>query len=117
MATRPSPAPCRARARRSGTSLPTRRNSMRLPDSTKWASLARMRAPAVVLAFAAFCAFPVRAAEDAALLKDLGAALVVLGLPCGAVVAAKQQAPQEHLVSCKDGNRYRVFVNAAGRVV
>lgn len=57
------------------------------------------------------------AAEDAALLKDLGSALSVLGLPCGAVVSAVRKAENDHIASCKNGSRYRVFINPQGRVV
>ena len=42
---------------------------------------------------------------------------IELGLPCGQVVSAKRQADNDHIASCKNGNRYRVFVNAEGRVV
>jgi len=60
---------------------------------------------------------PLRAAEDVTLLKDLTAVIMLLGLPCGQVVSAKRQADNDHIASCKNGNRYRVFVNEAGRVV
>jgi len=39
------------------------------------------------------------------------------GLPCGQVVAVKVNAENDYACSCKDGNRYRVYMNAAGRVV
>lgn len=57
------------------------------------------------------------AAEDAALLKDLTSVIALLGLPCGQVVSAKQLKENDNVATCKDGNRYRVFVNAEGRVV
>jgi hypothetical protein len=38
-------------------------------------------------------------------------------MPCGQVVSAKRQADNDHIATCKDGNRYRVFVNAEGRAV
>jgi hypothetical protein len=38
-------------------------------------------------------------------------------LPCGKVVRAAQQGEDDYVASCEDGNRYRVFVNADGRVV
>ncbi len=57
------------------------------------------------------------AAQDAPLLKDLTAVIALLGLPCGQVVEAKRQGDNDHIASCKDGNRYRVFLDAAGRVV
>ncbi len=33
------------------------------------------------------------------------------------VVAADEQAEADYTVSCADGNLYRVYLNAAGRVV
>jgi len=57
------------------------------------------------------------AADDASLLKDLTAVIALLGLPCGQVVSATELGNNDHLATCKDGNRYRVFVNGAGRVV
>jgi hypothetical protein len=71
----------------------------------------------LALMAAALIAVPSQAADDAKLLKDLGAALMVLGMPCGAVVSARRQAENDHTASCRDGNRYRVFVNPDGRVV
>jgi hypothetical protein len=60
---------------------------------------------------------PVAAADDAALLKDLTAVIALLGLPCGQVVSATPQKDDDHVATCHDGNRYRVFINAEGRVV
>ena len=70
----------------------------------------------VVLSLA-FFAGPAQAADDAALAKDLTAVITLLGLPCGQVVSVKRQGDNDNIASCKDGNRYRVFVNAEGRVV
>ena len=39
------------------------------------------------------------------------------GLPCGQVIAAKELAESDYAASCKDGNRYRVYLNAAWRVI
>jgi hypothetical protein len=60
---------------------------------------------------------PARAAEDAALLKDLTSVIALLGLPCGQVVSAKRLNDNDHVATCRDGNRYRVFINAEGKVV
>ena len=49
--------------------------------------------------------------------KDLTAVIALQGLPCGEVVSVKQQGEDDYVATCKDGNRYRVFVNADGRVV
>ena len=69
------------------------------------------------LLVAAFFAAPSFAADDEALKKDLTAVIALQGLPCGQVVAVKTQAENDYAVSCKDDNKYRVYVNAAGRVV
>jgi hypothetical protein len=66
---------------------------------------------------AALVSLPVRAAEGAALLKDLTSVIALLGLPCGQVVSAKRLNDNDHVASCSDGKRYRVFVNAEGKVV
>ena len=39
------------------------------------------------------------------------------GLPCGNVVSATQQGQDDYVASCENGNRYRVFVGADGRVI
>jgi hypothetical protein len=49
--------------------------------------------------------------------KDLTSTIALLGLPCGQVVTAQRVADDDYLVTCKDKNRYRVYVNAKGRVV
>ena len=56
-------------------------------------------------------------ADDEELKKDLTAVIALHGLPCGQVVAVTVQAENDFLASCKDGNRYRVYLNPAGRVV
>ncbi len=60
---------------------------------------------------------PAQAAESVTLLKDLSSALSVLGQPCGPVLSATRQGENDHVVTCKDGNRYRVFINPQGKVV
>jgi hypothetical protein len=55
--------------------------------------------------------------DEEALKKDLTAVIALQGLPCGQVVAAEEQAETDYAVSCADGNLYRVYLNAAGRVV
>jgi hypothetical protein len=60
---------------------------------------------------------PAAAANDPALLKDLTSVIALLGLPCGRVVSATAVKDNDHVATCQDGNRYRVFVNAEGRVV
>ena len=69
------------------------------------------------LFFAAFFALPSFAGEDEALKKDLTAVIALQGFPCGEVVSVKTQAENDYAVLCKDGNKYRVYLNAAGRLV
>ena len=69
------------------------------------------------LVVAAFFAMPSFADDDAALKKDLTAVIALHGLPCGEVVAVKMQAENDYAASCKDGNKYHVYMNAGGRVV
>lgn len=71
---------------------------------------------AAVLAAACFAA-PAQAADDAATKKDLFTVITLQGLPCGEVVSVATKADNDHVASCKDGNRYHVYVNAQGRVV
>jgi hypothetical protein len=62
-------------------------------------------------------AVPSLAQDEDALPTDLPAVIALQGLPCGQVVAAAEQAETDYAVSCADGHLYRVYVNAAGRVV
>jgi hypothetical protein len=72
---------------------------------------------ALALGVAALVAGPSFAADDEALKKDMTSVIALQGLPCGQVVAVKVNAENDYACTCKDGNRYRVYVNAAGRVV
>ena len=65
----------------------------------------------------ALLAGPGRAADDVSLAKDMASVIALLGLPCGEVVQVVTRGENDHLVTCKDGNRYRVALNADGRVV
>ena len=67
--------------------------------------------------FAASFAATALAADDAAVKKDLFTVITLQGLPCGEVVSVTTRGDNDHVASCKDGNRYHVFVNAQGRVV
>ena len=75
------------------------------------------RASALLFTLASLFAGPSPAAQDVTLLKDLTSVIMLLGMPCGQVVSAKRQADSDHIAACKNGVRYRVFVNEAGRVV
>ena len=77
----------------------------------------RMRDWTLIALLTLLAAVPARGADDAALLKDLTSVIALLGLPCGEVVGATRLKDNDHIATCKDGNRYRVFVNAEGRVV
>ena len=56
-------------------------------------------------------------ASDVTVAKDLTAVIALHGLACGQVVSVSQQAQDDYVASCQDGNRYHVFVNADGRVI
>ena len=62
-------------------------------------------------------AAPIHAAENAALAKDLTSVIALLGLPCGQVVKSQRRGDNDYTAFCRDGNRYRVYQNAQGRVV
>ena len=55
--------------------------------------------------------------SDVSVAKDLTAVIALQGLPCGKVVSVTPQGEDDYVALCADGNRYRVFVNADGRVV
>jgi hypothetical protein len=80
-----------------------------------------MNAPTIALVqslvVAAWLAVPPQAQDDEALKKDLTAVIALHGMPCGQVVDVKVLAESDFAATCKDGNRYRVYLNAAGRVV
>ena len=56
------------------------------------------------------------AANDPKQLQDLTSVIALHGKPCGEVVSYVVQADNDFVATCKDGNRYRVFVKD-GRVV
>ena len=71
---------------------------------------------AAILSTIALVARPSQAEEDPAVLKDLTAVIALQGQPCGQVVSATQQGDNDYIAMCKDGSRYRVYVNE-GRVI
>jgi hypothetical protein len=77
----------------------------------------RMTSWALTVSMTAFFAAPSLAADDASTRKDLMAVIALQGMPCGEVVSVKTQGDNDHVATCKDGNRYHVFLNSAGRVV
>jgi hypothetical protein len=66
---------------------------------------------------AAFLAVLSLAADDVSVSKDLMTVIALQGLPCGKVVGVKRQGDNDYIAACENGNRYHVFINAAGRVV
>ena len=71
----------------------------------------------VIASLAFLFAKPSLAADDPAVLKDLTAVIALHGQPCGQVVSASKQGENDYIATCRDGSRYRVFVNPEGRVV
>jgi hypothetical protein len=69
-------------------------------------------AAVVVLSYAG-----VVVADDASMGKDLSATIALQGMPCDKVVASKRNGDSDYNATCKDGNRYHVFVDGSGRVV
>ena len=60
---------------------------------------------------------PSLGAEEASFSNDLKATIALQGMPCDQIIEAKRNGDSDYAASCKDGNRYHVFVNAQGRVV
>jgi hypothetical protein len=65
----------------------------------------------------ALFAVPSPAPDDEALKKDLTSVIALQGLPCGQVVTVKTQAENDYAVTCKDENKYHVYLNDKGRVI
>ena len=78
-----------------------------------------MKEPIFVLALTtlAFVGSAPALAADEPLGKDLKVTIVLHGYPCDQIVSSKRNADSDYTATCKDGNRYHVFVNAQGRVV
>ncbi len=56
------------------------------------------------------------AADDPKQRQDLTAVIALQGKPCGEVVSYVAKGDNDFVATCKDGNRYRVYVKD-GRVV
>lgn len=78
-----------------------------------------MRARSMLGLAAAGClaAANVPAADNASVGQDLKATIALNGFPCDEVVDSKRNADSDYTATCKDGHRYRVYVDASGRVV
>jgi hypothetical protein len=59
----------------------------------------------------------VLAAEDTSIGQDLKATIVLQGKPCDQIASSKRNGDSDYTATCKDGNRYHIFVSAQGRVV
>ncbi len=77
------------------------------------------RIPAILLTAAALLGSsnPLFAAGGASLGNDLKAAIALQGMPCDQLAQSKRNSDSDYTASCKDGNRYHIYVNAQGRVV
>ena len=69
-----------------------------------------------IAAVATLAALAAAAADDPKQRQDLAAVIALNGKPCGEVVSYTVQGDNDFVATCKDGNRYRVFVKD-GRVV
>jgi hypothetical protein len=77
----------------------------------------RLKLLVIAAATGALLAVPTLAADDPALSKDLTSTIALLGLPCGKVVKSERQGSNDYIATCQDKNRYRVTLNARGKVV
>jgi len=77
----------------------------------------RLVPPVTLLVSFAMASTLASAADDAATRRDLFTVITLQGLPCGEVVGVVTRGENDHVATCRDGNRYRVFLNADGRVV
>ena len=57
------------------------------------------------------------AGSNVTVAQDLTAVIALQGKPCGKVVNATEQGENDYLATCQDGNRYRIYTNADGRVI
>ena len=57
------------------------------------------------------------AADDPKQRQDLTAVIALQGKPCGEVVSYVAKGDNDFVATCKDGNRYRVYVKDARVVV
>ena len=71
----------------------------------------------LILAAAVASGASALAADGASIGKDLKATIALQGLPCDQLVGSKRNGDSDYTASCKDGNRYHVFVNPQGRVI
>jgi len=56
-------------------------------------------------------------AENASFGKDLMATIALQGKPCDKLLKIRRNGDSDYDVTCKDGNRYHIYVNGQGRVI
>ncbi len=77
-----------------------------------------MRQPITALAvIATLLASAPALAEEPSFAQDMKATIVLSGKPCDEIASVKRNGDSDYTATCKDGNRYHVFVDAQGRVV
>ena len=72
---------------------------------------------ALIFVVTMFFAGVSQASDDVSITKDMTAVIALLGLPCGNVVSVVKKGDNDHIATCENGNRYRIFLNSEGRVV
>lgn len=77
----------------------------------------RIQSMTLIVVATMFFAGVSQASDDVSITKDMTAVIALLGLPCGNVVSVVKKGDNDHIASCENGNRYRVFLNSEGRVV
>ena len=70
-----------------------------------------------IMATALFASSASVAVDEATVGKDLKATIALQGMPCDQLVNSQRNGDSDYTASCKDGNRYHVYVNAQGRVI
>ena len=76
-----------------------------------------IRSMTLIVMVTMFFAGVSQASDDGSITKDMTAVIALLGLPCGNVVSVIKKGDNDHIASCENGNRYRIFLNSEGRVV
>jgi len=55
--------------------------------------------------------------DDATVRKDLLTVLALKGKPCREIITLQRQGENDYLVTCKDGSKYRIYIDAQDRVL
>ena len=76
-----------------------------------------MPARLIILSATALLGAAAAAAQAPSSGQDLKAAIALQGLPCDQVVSSKRNGDSDYTATCKDGNRYHIYVDASGRVI